>query len=472
MRILFCFLLVVASGCATQAPSPAPDYTVTLSRADAGTWTAEYLFAKPAAAWLFPRTHPDLDGRGWRPQSWTVGTAGVRLERRGSHDVLTGDGRPLTRVRIRVQPFTDPLQADYTPVLAFSDGAQAHFNGHYEAVPLTSAAQADALPEDLNGVKGLEEAAGRLFIRDPGGRLLLNGQVRRSEASAPLGVSGTYVYAGDAPVLETSAQAAVIDAGLPDWTRAELNSFIPRLLALYADRLGPAKDGRPMLFAAWGGSERPGSSLSGSTLPGLVVMSMSGSGLNAPSVKALGRLRWFLAHESAHFWLGQTVRYNRRNEAWITEGGANLMAVRALQRLAPEADMKAELQGYLDGCVGSMRPGLSLAEAAGQGRDDGPQYTCGAILYLAAESSLAKREPNADVHRFVRGLLEANRSDGVVTADDWMSAFEAGARDPALTEDVRRFVTKGVEDPRSFLAALLARTGVPHRDTPERLELR
>ena len=46
----------------------------------------------------------------------------------------------------------------------------------------------------------------------------------------------------------------------------------------------------------------------------------------SPQPEIVERSRWFIGHEGAHFWLGQTVRYAFADEAWITEGGADLMA--------------------------------------------------------------------------------------------------------------------------------------------------
>lgn len=474
-RLLALFGLLLSAACAaTPALEPAsPGYTVTVSRAEGGDWLAEYRFIRAAPAWLFPRSRPGEDGRPWRPQSWTVETPGVRLERRGRHDLLLGDGRPLTAVSIRVRPFTTGLRADYTPVLRFSDGAQAHFGGHYEVAPLASTAAAEGLPADLNGYAGLDYVAGRLILREPGRRLLLNGRVSRGEAAARLGgkASSAYVYSGNSPIVQTEALAAVFDPGLPAWLREELNTFTPRLLALYADELGPSDDGRPTVFAAWGGPAFQGVSLGGSVLNGLVVMDLSGTRLMTRSAPAVDRLHRFLGHEAAHFWLGQTVGYDRRNEAWITEGGANLLAVRALQRLGSPADARAELQSYLDGCLKQMTPGRSLREASEGGADDDGHYTCGALLWLAAEAAQKRRDPGADPFTFVSGLIEANRADGELTADEWLVAFERTTGDAALAAAVRGFIEQGVSDPHAFLADLLTRTGVPHARERDALRL-
>jgi len=48
-------------------------------------------------------------------------------------------------------------------------------------------------------------------------------------------------------------------------------------------------------------------SMGGSVLPGLIVMSFEGRGVTSPQPEIVERSRWFIGHEGAHFWLGQTV---------------------------------------------------------------------------------------------------------------------------------------------------------------------
>ncbi len=402
------------------------------------------------------------DGQPWRPRSWTIETPGVRLERRGAHELLVGDGRPLRKVRIRVRPYTGGLRASYTPVLRFSDGALAHFDLHYQAAPLARLAER-TLPSELDEIKDLDEAIGLLSVRDPGARLLVRGRVARSRISTTLGKrAGAYVYSGNSPILETNALAAVFDSNLPAWTRKELNEFTPRLLALYAERMGPPKWGRPMAIVAWSGPSPGVASASGSVLPGAVVMELGGEGLLQSSPRIVKYLYGFLGHETAHFWLGQTVHQARREDAWITEGGANLIALRGLEQLAISRDSRAELQKYLDDCLSSLASGRSLRDETLEGKDAGGHYTCGAMLFLAAEGAARGRNVGADAFTFVRRLIEANRSDGAVSTRDWLTAFEAETLNSTLSKSVLDLVENGHDNPADFFAKLFVATGVRH----------
>jgi hypothetical protein len=103
-----------------------PQVRVQVTR-DGEQWSAEFEFDRGVAAWVLPRSDVTRDGgKPWRPQSWSVETRGVRLQRRGFYDVLTADrGEVPLHVRVRFTPFAAGLQADYAPALAFTDGSVA-----------------------------------------------------------------------------------------------------------------------------------------------------------------------------------------------------------------------------------------------------------------------------------------------------------------------------------------------------------
>lgn len=460
------------TGCATtgeRAASPRQgEASAVLERAADGSWLLDYRFTRAAPAWFFVRSALDLDGKPWRARSFTVETPGVRLERVGRYDVLAGDGTPLTHVRIRVRPYSESIAADYTPALMFSDGGIAFYSEHHLVAPLAAAEAAAKLPSDLNGVE-FETVPVRLTLRDPGRTLLLGGKRLRGEAGLMLNGDGAYLYSGAARPMETQAFVGIVDPGLPQWVTAELNAFTPRLFDFYTARLGKPAGDRPAALVAWGGAALKGHSIGGSVLKGMVVMNIRGAHVAAPNPAVRTRMRWFIGHEAAHFWMGQTVRYGERAEAWITEGSADLMAFRATRYLDPGYDDRADLQRSIDTClkVNGTRP---LAKAAERDAHDA-SYACGALLALAGEGALRKRDPNADVFTWIRRLIDANREDRTVTQADWLDAFAAVQTDPAVTASVRRFLDEGVADPAGFVFALLTANGVPVRREGERVVL-
>lgn len=464
-RLLIALAAFALFASASFAAEPEPDLRVELRPVAEDAWTVEYRFKRAAPAWLFPRTHPTLDGRNWRAEAWRVETPGVRLTRRGRYDVLEStNGRPLKTVRLRVRPLVQDLRADYLPVLPFSDGGAAVFVGHYEVIPLKEAALADGLPDDLNG-HPLDGARGTFTVRKPRGRLLAAGRAYAERATLPLDAS-TYVYFGASKLIETDAVAAVVDPGLPAWLKAELDGFTPRLLAAHREQLGASSVGRPVLFAAWRGAAREGRSMNGGALHGLISMSFEGKQLLNADPAVAAQVRWFVGHETAHFWVGQTIRHERFEDAWITEGAADVLAVRTLAGLDPSYAATARLQESVDGCLRITQPGEALKDALRR-NEHKAQYDCGAVLLLAAEAGLRRNDPGGDAATFWRALIEENRADGVVTSEDWLTAFRRATGDAALTEEVRRFIAEGAADPAAFVRALFERSGVAFEVRPQ-----
>jgi hypothetical protein len=432
---------------------PAAEVAVTR---DGDRWTVDYVLPADAPVWAFRRSALDRVGRTpWRPTQWSVETPGVVLERHGDLDVLRAtDGGPVPRrLRIAMTPRAVDLEADYDPALIFTDGSVALFSGHFDVFPLASVAEAEALPLDLDEVE-IDSPEARMTWRDRAGPVLLQGQ-RRIDPTSQDG--GLYVLFGDARLVDSPRLATVIDPQLPAWISAEIGDFAPRVADHYGRRLGPGQTAKPTVMISWNGPTAELRSMGGSVLPGLIVMAFEGEGVVEPSPQVRDSARWFIGHESAHFWLGQTVRYEAARDAWITEGGADLMAIRALAALDPAYDARAELQREVDGCIALADEPVSDANARGEHR---AYYACGAVFALAAEAAQT-RATGGDGFDFLKAVIDANRADGVVTRDEWLAAFDAVAHDPILGADIERLLDQGDPDAAATVADLLQRAGVP-----------
>jgi hypothetical protein len=204
--------------------------------------------------------------------------------------------------------------------------------------------------------------------------------------------------------------------------------------------------------------------MGGSVLPGLVVMAIEGEGVVDRSVTVAGSARWFIGHESAHFWLGQTVAYERAADAWITEGGADLMAVRALKALHPEWDDRAELQAGIDDCVRLAQQPVSTANERGEHR---AYYACGTTFALAAVAA-HRRAGGDDWFGFLKGLIDASREVGVLTREEWLTRFAEVAGGESRSE-VETLLDRGSVDAAATVAAILERSGVAVRRDGDRL---
>ncbi|MFN3836968.1 MAG: hypothetical protein ACK4MI_04560 [Brevundimonas sp.] len=454
--------VLMGAGCASGSmPSPqaaltdaAPQVSVTRQ---GDHLSVDYRFGRDAVVWAFMDSALEADTRQpWRPRQWTVQTPGVVMERRGHYDIIRStDGGPVPReVRFRVKPQAVDLEAEY-PTLLFSNGAVALPTRQLDVFALPSAEAAQDVPDDLNRVR-LDGGPSRVTWRDDSGPVLFNGHRRDDLTTTD---ERSYVLLGDATVTPGQGLSTVIDPNLPPWIGQEIRDFAPHVGQFYRDRLGAPGSGgdTPIVMVAWNGPTEQMTSMGGSVLPGLIVMAFEGRGVMTPQPEILERSRWFIGHEGAHFWLGQTVRYQFADEAWITEGGADLMAVRALKSLDANYDARAELQSEVDDCTDLAKRPVAQAGARGEHR---AYYACGAVFALAAEGAQRQRT-GGDWFDFLKPLLR--QPDGVLSREEWLSALTRVSRDPSLRGDVERLLDQGAADPSAVIARLFQRTGVAFR---------
>lgn len=466
-RTAACVAAVLWAGalaaCATDPGTPAqaeevgaPVARVAVTR-DGDVWTADYELDRDAPVWAFIRSSLiNRTREPWRPTDWAVATPGVVLERVGHLDVLRSvDGGPVPRrIRLRLTPRVHSLEADYG-VLAFTDGSTALFTGAFDVFPMDSLEAARAAPEELNS-SDVELSNARITWRDRAGPVLLQGQ-RVAEGVTEDGT--TYVLFGHAQMKESERLVTVVDPQLPAWVAGSIEDFAPRVAEYYTRRLGPGQTDRPTIMASWQGATPGVQNMGGSVLPGLIVMIFEGQGHVDRNPETEAENQWFIGHESAHFWLGQTVRYERSRDSWITEGGADLMAVRAMKALYPDYDDRARLQAEVDDCARlAVKP---VREANTRGEREA-YYACGAVFGLAAEAA-QKRATGGDWFDFLKGLIDANREDGVVTREEWLEALLQLTGDPDVRREIDTLLDEGAADPSPLIARLFDRTGVAYR---------
>lgn len=351
-------------------------------------------------------------------------------------------------------PGSARVAASYDPALAFSDGSIALFSGQFDIFPLSSVEEASAMPEDLNGIE-LGAEATRVTWRDTEGPILFRGERRAvvTEQDAQ-----TYVLFGRSSAIEHEAMATVIDPRTPAWIRQEVESYAPTVTALYERELGAAPAVRPTVMAAWKGPTPRMSSMGGSVLPGLIVASFEGEDVVEPTEDLTAMVRWFIGHEAAHFWLGQTVRHQYARDMWITEGGADLMAIRALKAADALYDDRAALQQEVDDCVALTKDrGVVTASERSEHR---AHYACGATIALAAEAIQYRRD-GGDAFDFLKPLIMEN-SDDVLTRDEWLGRLEQVAGDSRLRLAVEQLLDNGSGDPAAAVSNILTLSGVEH----------
>jgi len=448
---LLWFALNGQAGAQTPALSGTAQVRVEVTRSG-NDWLVEYQFDRESPVWVFPRTDTTRgDRQQWRPLSWTVETRGVRLERRGWYDVLIARGKVPRRVRIRFTPFTHGLQADYTPALEFSDESVALYIAQFEVFPMESVGAVKALPSDLNNQLVPDTKLAYVF-RDRAGPVWLRG---RRLSVAETDDKNTYVFFGSMKPIETREMVGFIDPQLPEWIRGSLVDTVPDMLARFTRELGAPPGMKPTIMLSWAGPTPGLVSRAGSVLPALITLTYEGSGVLAEDEAARIDGLQFIAHEAAHFWLGQTVAYEYARDAWITEGGADLLAMRLMQSVEVGYDWRTDFNASIEECVKlTRRRGIETARDRNETR---AYYACGAVFGLIAESASGR-----SFFIFVKKIIDSNRVDGVVSRAEWLAALDSASGKPDLSRDIARLLDRGVSDPGEFISALFTRAGVSH----------
>ena len=446
MRALLLFLALLFA-----APAAAEPVRVAVAQ-EGGEFVADFTLPADAPAWGFWRSSTAAaDNQSWRLKSWKVLTPGVTLQRRGQQDAFVGeDGRTVPRrVRVRLTPFTGDLNANYVPALDLGGGTMALFDGHFALFSIDQAAKMDSLPP------GFDPALVGDFgtaVRFTGSGIRIVGDVEGHQSGNSSGAYGIY---GALPTVSGDGVRTMIDSELPAWLAGYLSGFTPRVIRALTAGLGPAGLDQPTILASWEGADRNGASMNGGTLKGLILMRFEGKGALSENPALRDMARWFVAHEAAHFWLGQAVTYGSPRDSWIMEGGADLLAIRTIAGLDPSYDGRILLNEALRDCARlAARPIASALE-----RDEHrAYYACGAVFALVAEKAHGN-----NFLAFTRGLIAANQDDRTVNSADWLAALVRASGKPELGRSIATLLDQGSADPAADLAGLLRQAEIPFK---------
>ena len=442
---LLASVLLLASGCTPGAdrlavPAPPPP-TVTIEKEADGWWTATWQLAQPARELRFERPG------AFRSRVFEAVTPGFRMEREGEIERLRTSGQPASTIRVRFPEYSQPLTREYEFFRRFTDGSVAIYTGHLVARPQTPATPPDCERCYIRRFEFVPPASAAVVV---GGRRL-----RGRTVWVDPGRRDTYVYVGSIDPVSTRSVISVIDPGLPPWLSARTRDALPRLFALYRERLHAALPARPVVLFDYTAGTSIGYTSGGGTLPGLIQLGVEGRAWERESDEALRQLLHFVAHESAHLWNGEIAHYSGTEDAWMHEGSADALAERALValRVIDQPRFLTYQTTALNDCRrGLTRTPLRVSTRRGQ---PGLAYTCGNMIALLTEASVRAR--GTDLFTFWRRLIaRAREQNGSYDADDYEAVWrELGAGDADVAV-LRRFLD-GTMDPAGLAEALAVR---------------
>ena len=440
-------LLLIVVGCgpryvsdASLSPPAPPGPMVTVEKNADGRWSATWRLAEPTRVLRFERPG------SFRSRIFEVVTPGFQMERDGEVELLRTHGAPASIITVRFPEYDRQLTREYEFFRRFSDGSAAIYTGHLVARPQTPATPPQC---DTCYIRQFE------FIPPPAAAVIVDG--RRVPGPAPwTDATGrdTYVYMGAIVPAATDDVISVIDPGLPAWLGARTRDALPRLFALYRNRLDAGLPTRPIVLFDYTPGTSAGYSSGGGTLPGLIQLSVEGRAWEKESYEAMRQLLHFLAHESAHLWNGEIAHYPGTEDAWMHEGSADALAERALVELGVIGE--PHFLDYQTRALNDCRRGLTATPLRASVRRGQPglAYACGNMIALLTERSLDDRR---DLFAFWRRLISRARGNGGrYEAADYTAVWREMASNQADVAVLDRFLD-GSMDPAGVADALGAR---------------
>jgi hypothetical protein len=376
---------LVCGCCLCPQVSGAAEITIThLLESDA--WNVEYQLPRPVQELIFVRKQS-----AFRSTSWELSEGDVEFGRKGDYEIVRGSaGESFDSFSIVAPSLPQLLPKDYSQNYLFTDGSHLLFTGHFIVAESTTGPVDYSLrlvPAKSEGiiVRG-RYFDGAAMITDPGD-------------------DGLFAYFGALKPLQNENYIAVLDPGLPDWLASLLPEYLPRLFDFYAARLGDGLASRPSIYFSFGDGDSESTHFNGGALlDGTYQLRATGRAWNEPDSFLRSLVPASIAHESVHLWNGHvTSSDNNEGASWMHEGGAEILAWRAMRELdyLSKDEFDSKLGEAYDSCVGGLG-GRALMSVAESGEYQ-LLYSCGAVIGRASDLSL--QQNGSDIFVFWRRLI-------------------------------------------------------------------
>ncbi|MDO9183474.1 MAG: hypothetical protein Q7U04_13755, partial [Bacteriovorax sp.] len=337
---------------------------------------------------------------------WRALTPNVSIVEKDSQEQIFSK-TPFQEASFEFDSYYESTPKDYEFFQAFSDTSIVMYTGHL-----------NACPDNIECNRPVEF---KLIPRSNERGIILGKVFTTATNWIDETRRGTYVYFGHINPIETKYLTAIIDPKLPKWLLEKFNSLLPKLFTYYANRTGQPLTWKPFVFLNYI-PDGEGNNSHGGTLPGIIQLSLKGTGWNNPDNESFIDLAKFLAHESAHIWNGQLFPY-ASGDMWMHEGGADAFAYFALYELKfinqkRFLDFQTEAFNY---CLSNInnRPLMEVKEDP----NFRSHYRCGSMLALITHSALLKYNKKYDLFYFWNQLFEEVKNSKNPYTEDLYFAF-------------------------------------------------
>jgi hypothetical protein len=367
LMLLLSVLLITGPGLA----APVNQVRIHLDVSADQQWTITYQTEQPVTRLAFFRPSDDTRSNRWKPFSADFTISAALDEASGVYheSIQRTDGVPFTSAAFVLTPTYQHIPKEYAPFSPFSDGGMLAYTGRLMAC-------ADQCQDS--------ESDWRFSIQAPEAvHIIVNGKQHQSVASWSDGSEGKNIYVGKQQPVTVKGGLALIDPGLPEVIKDQLNSELPAIVDYFAAKLGTYRGERMTLFASY--AKVSGQSAQGGTLPNQIFMHWNMNDLHEKTGNDhfVDQLLWFFAHEVAHLFQRSAGvnTFGDAHESWIHEGHAEYTAALALSGLYPKAAQFVELKenSLKNECLAGLEH-TSLPDAARDGQFR-LYYSCGFHLH-------------------------------------------------------------------------------------------
>ena len=281
-----------------------------LSRLSATTWQADYVFSEAI-------TKLDFEKRGdYRSTAWKILTPGVHYQASEQSDSYLSE-KPVKKISISIAAYDQFLPKNYAPNNRFTDGGAAIYMGFFEG-----SIQQDKLVRDMILTASYQGRPGETVIPPP------------HFANARKSLSA-YAYFGPQKPVSAGMAKIIIDPATPAWLADLILETGTKMSNYYASSYQRPLIRELLLMISVAELESSGASMKGGATNGQITYRLSGKSLNKDSQQMRNMVTRLVGHEMAHIWQ-ENVKQGGigGNPAWIHEGGAEAMALDALQNTA------------------------------------------------------------------------------------------------------------------------------------------
>ena len=358
---------------------------ITFTRTSKNIWRVAYKFSAPVSAIdLGPAV------ANYRTEAWTVLSPNVQLVSDHDNERLVIEGAAVTEIVLEAHRYTVMPEANYMPFAWFSDNGASMYLGHFMG--------------DVETTDGLQTPQYDFILQ---GRSNENTLMPLREGNEPV-----FAYFGPQVPVVTDSIVLIADPGLPTWLRDMVDEIVPVLASTYASALQIQLPSKPVVMIAAGDIDifSQAKHMKGGALKRQFNLAFAGLPPKRDEKEDLQKL---IAHEMAHVWQ-RPEGINDFGVPWVYEGGADAMAVAALQQAGiwTGEQVRAFSKDAAARCEKDLG-GMDLDEAEAN-NNWAAAYSCGYAMYAQTGMdvltlwALMVRHPDAAKTGYTPEILSAS----------------------------------------------------------------